>query len=92
MIHLLSLDVVGNVRTAADQISIAVGVGNPSDSGPIFSALLHPLKRVCCLFSAELVLPGGLEEILGSVGGVLHDFGHCVDLLVDLDQGLSEPV
>lgn len=87
-----SFNVSRNVRTRADKILISIGVGDPADSRPVLATLQHPIKRIGRLLPSELVFPVGLQQVLGSVGGVLQDFGAGVHLLVDLDQSIGETV
>lgn len=87
-----SLDVAGNVGTTADQVAVAVRIGNSTHSWPVFASLQHPVQRIGGLLSREVVIPIRLEEILSSVRSILYYLRTGVDFLVDLDHCLSETI
>lgn len=86
------MNVAGDIRTAADQVAVAVGIGNSTNCRPIFASLQHPIQRISCLLSRKFVLPIGLKKIFSSVRSILHDLRASMDLLVDLDHCLSEAI
>lgn len=86
------MNVAGDIGAAADQVAVAVGVGNSTHGGPVFASLQHPIQRISGLLSGKLVIPIRLEQILSSVGSILHNLRARMDLLVDLDHCLSETI
>jgi hypothetical protein len=86
------LNVAGHIRATANQVAVAVGVGNSTHCRPVFASLQHPIQRIGGLLSRELMVPIWLEQILSSVRSILHDLRTGVDFFVDLDHRLSKTI